>query len=128
MFELGDVTAFGYLAHRTAVCEACGKRLPTESDPTIVWGHSLDGLAYSAYCEACVERLRVTVVARVVSGTEWRPPPPPYACGDCGRSLPAPDDCGWVLWVLAPEGVVCLCNDCRVKRGLPTAHIHRPQS
>ena len=59
---------FGHLTHRTAVCEGCGKRLPTEADPAIVWGHSLDGLAFAAYCESCATRFRVEVVERVECG------------------------------------------------------------
>jgi putative phosphoesterase len=118
--------AFGYLAHRTAICEGCGKRLPTESDPVIVWGHSLDGLAYAAYCEPCTRKLRVKVVDRVV-GEQWCPPPP-HLCSDCGRALPAPDDGGWVLGALTAEGLACFCNDCRLQRGLPTAATFRPES
>lgn len=119
--------AFGYLAHRIAVCEGCGRRLPTESDPVIVWGHSLDGLDYAPYCEACVRKLRVTVVERVVVGEQWCPRPP-HLCSDCGRRLPAPDDGGWVLGALTSAGLVCLCNDCRLRRGLPTAATFRSRS
>jgi hypothetical protein len=80
--------AFGYLAHKTAVCEACGKRLPTASDRVIVWGHSLDGLAYAAYCEPCTRKLRVKVVDRVV-GEQWRPPPPHLCPGEGVGSIPS---------------------------------------
>ena len=93
----------------------------------IVWGHSLDGLDYAPYCEACVRKLRVTVVERVVVG-EWWCPPPPHRCSDCGRALPAPDDRGWVLGALTGAGLVCLCNVCRLRRGLPTAATFRSQS
>lgn len=66
--------AFGYQAHRSAVCEGCGKSLPTDCDPAIVWGHSLDGLAYAAYCGACSRRLGVHVVERAA------PEPDPIGC------------------------------------------------
>ena len=83
--------AFGYRAHRTAVCEACGTRLPTDVDPAIVWGHSLDGLAYASYCEACAARLGVHVVERIVPepGPIGRTPGPGHAGNDRGRSQPS---------------------------------------
>lgn len=118
--------AFGYLAHRSAVCEGCGRRLPTASDPVIVWGHSLDGLDYASYCEACVRKLRVTVVERVVVGEQWCPPPP-HRCSGCGRPLPAPDDGGCVHGALTGAGLVCLCSDCRLRRGLAAAATFRPE-
>lgn len=119
--------AFGYLAHRTAVCEGCGWRLPTASDPVIVWGHSLDGLDYAPYCEPCVSKLRLTVVERVVVGEQWCPPPP-HRCSGCGCALPAPDDGGWVRGALTGAGLVCMCNDCLVRRGLPIAATFRSES
>ncbi len=65
---------FGYQAHRSAVCEGCGRSLPTDLDPAIVWGHSRDGLTYAAYCEACATRLDVHVVERIP------PEPDPTGC------------------------------------------------
>jgi len=98
MHEDDSPDPFGYKSHRTAVCEACGKRLPTESDPAIVWGHSLDGQGYSAYCEPCAGKLPVKVVARVVPGPDpalRRPAPrPPTPRSPAPRApgppLPAP--------------------------------------
>ena len=84
--------AFGYQAHRTAVCEGCGKSLPTDVDPAIVWAHSRDGLAYAAYCEACATRLGVHVVERIVPepGPSGRTPGPGHADDDRGRRQPGP--------------------------------------
>ena len=81
---------FGYRAHRTAACESCGKHLPSETDPAIVWGHSLDGLDYAAYCEACTERLRVKVVDRVVPEPDLVDgPTAPDLARDAGDLSPA---------------------------------------
>lgn len=82
--------AFGYRAHRTAVCEGCGKSLPTDVEPAIVWGHSRDGLAYAAYCEACATRLGVDVVERIVPEPDpcGRTPGSGHAGNDRGRSQP----------------------------------------
>ena len=119
---------FGYLSHRSAICAACGKRLPGAGDPVIVWGHSLDGRSYASYCEPCASRFRVKVVERVVVGDEWRLPEPPHLCADCGRELPAPDDGGWVLWALTSDGLASFCNDCRLSGGLQTATASRPKT
>jgi SagB-type dehydrogenase family enzyme len=81
---------FGYQAHRTAVCEGCGTRLPTDVDPAIVWAHSLDGLAYAAYCGACASRLGVNVVERIVPEPDpsGRTPGPDRADDDRGCLQP----------------------------------------
>ena len=91
---------FGYRAHRTAVCESCGKRLPSEADPAIVWGHSLDGLTYAAYCESCADRLRVKVVDRVAPGPD---PVDGPAAPDLARDAGDPSS------VRAPVSEDCVC-------------------
>lgn len=100
MDEHASVGTFGYLAQRSAVCEARAQHLTDSSSRTVARQGSLDCPAPATHCQPCV-------------------------CTECGAALPAPADGGWVLWAVTADGVACFCNDCRTRRGLPTAITSR---
>ena len=106
---------FGYLGQQSATCSACGRRIPNEDEPGIVWAVSVDGRSFDPFSETCVARRGLRVHERV------HPHPDPYrrrglTCSRCGIDVPAPQDGGWVLLMddkdCRPEGI---CNGCRGK-------------
>jgi hypothetical protein len=48
------MSGFGYLGQQSATCAACGRRVPSEDEPGIVWAVSRDGMSFDPFCETCV--------------------------------------------------------------------------
>jgi uncharacterized protein len=118
---------FGYLGQQSATCSACGRRIPNEDEPGIVWAVSLDGMSFDPFCESCVARKGLRVHERV------NPSPNPYrprglTCSRCGIDLPGPEDGGWVLLVDDEDGrLEGICNGCRVAEQRETRLALRPR-